>query len=97
MLTLWWPSALLLLLRSLQEQLADLYQGIHSSANTTLLQQYEEVIHSLVSQTLDNRLECDQLETSIKRWGEISVFSSASGQIQEFTDLKEADFDIETD
>lgn len=52
---------------SLREQLAELYQAIHSSANTTLLQQYEEIIHSLVSQSLDNRLECEQLETSIKR------------------------------
>lgn len=52
---------------SLKEQLADLYQAIHSSANMTLLQQYEEIIHSLVNQSLDNRLECEQLETSLKR------------------------------
>ncbi|XP_070828657.1 ras and EF-hand domain-containing protein [Chaetodon trifascialis] len=52
---------------SLREQLADLYQAIHSSANMTLLQQYEEIIHSLISQSQDNRLECEQLETSLKR------------------------------
>ncbi|XP_076588112.1 ras and EF-hand domain-containing protein [Chaetodon auriga] len=52
---------------SLREQLADLYQAIHSSANITLLQQYEEIIHSLISQSQDNRLECEQLETSLKR------------------------------
>lgn len=52
---------------SLREQLADLYQAIHSSANMTLLPQYEEVIQSLISQSLDNRLECEQLEISLKR------------------------------
>uniref|UniRef100_A0AAQ4QKL4 RAS and EF-hand domain containing 2 n=1 Tax=Gasterosteus aculeatus aculeatus TaxID=481459 RepID=A0AAQ4QKL4_GASAC len=52
---------------SLREQLAHLYQAIHSSANTNLLQHYEEIIHSLISQSQDNRLECEQLETSIKR------------------------------
>uniref|UniRef100_A0A7N6F5U0 EF-hand domain-containing protein n=1 Tax=Anabas testudineus TaxID=64144 RepID=A0A7N6F5U0_ANATE len=53
-------------------QLADLYQVIHSSANITLLQQYEEMIHSLISQSLDNRLECEQLETSLKRAEEMN-------------------------
>ncbi|XP_073327478.1 ras and EF-hand domain-containing protein isoform X2 [Pagrus major] len=57
---------------SLKEQLADLYQAIHSSANMTLLQQYEEIIHSLVSQSLDNRLQCEQLETSFKRAEEMN-------------------------
>lgn len=52
---------------SLREQLADLYQAIHSSANMTLLPQYEEIIHSLLTQIQDNRLECEQLETSLKR------------------------------
>uniref|UniRef100_A0A8C2XRA9 RAS and EF-hand domain containing 2 n=1 Tax=Cyclopterus lumpus TaxID=8103 RepID=A0A8C2XRA9_CYCLU len=56
----------------LREQLADLYQDIHSSANTNLLQQYEEIIHSLISQSQDNRLECEQLETSIKRAEEMN-------------------------
>lgn len=52
---------------SFREQLADLYKAIHSSANMTLLQQYEELIHSLISQSLDSRLQCEQLETSLKR------------------------------
>uniref|UniRef100_A0A8C9XT38 RAS and EF-hand domain containing 2 n=1 Tax=Sander lucioperca TaxID=283035 RepID=A0A8C9XT38_SANLU len=56
----------------LREQLADLYQAMNSSANTTLLQQYEEIIHSLISQSLDNRLECEQLETSLKRAEEMN-------------------------
>ncbi|KAM7396693.1 hypothetical protein PAMP_019716 [Pampus punctatissimus] len=57
---------------SLREQLADLYQIIHSSANITVLQQYEEIIQSLISQSLDNRLECEQLETSLKRTEEMN-------------------------
>ncbi|KAF3688840.1 Ras and EF-hand domain-containing protein [Channa argus] len=61
-----------LLSESLKEQLADFYQVIQSSANMTLLQQYEEIIHSLISQTLDNRQECEQLETSLKRAEEIN-------------------------
>ncbi|XP_034734144.1 ras and EF-hand domain-containing protein isoform X2 [Etheostoma cragini] len=65
-------DAELLLSESLREQLADLYQAIHSSANITLLQQYEEIIHSLLSQSLDNRLECEQLETSLKKAEEMN-------------------------
>ncbi|KAG8012636.1 Ras and EF-hand domain-containing protein [Nibea albiflora] len=61
-----------LLSESLREQLGDLYQAIHSSANITLLQQYEEIIHSLINQSLDNRLECEQLETSLKRAEEMN-------------------------
>ncbi|XP_028287987.1 ras and EF-hand domain-containing protein [Parambassis ranga] len=61
-----------LLSESLREQLADLYQAIHSSANVALLQPYEEVIHTLISQSLDNRLECEQLETSLRRAEEIN-------------------------
>ncbi|XP_067445831.1 ras and EF-hand domain-containing protein isoform X1 [Thunnus thynnus] len=57
---------------SLREQLADLYQTIHSSANMTVLQQYEEIIRSLISQSLDNRRECEQLETSLKRTEEMN-------------------------
>ncbi|XP_034542539.1 ras and EF-hand domain-containing protein isoform X2 [Notolabrus celidotus] len=52
---------------SLREQLGEFYQAIHTSTNMTVLQQYEEIISSLVSQSLDSRLECDQLETSLKR------------------------------
>uniref|UniRef100_H3DPJ0 RAS and EF-hand domain containing 2 n=1 Tax=Tetraodon nigroviridis TaxID=99883 RepID=H3DPJ0_TETNG len=51
----------------LREQLADLYQAIRSSANVTLLQQYEEIVQSLLAHIQDNRLQCEQLETSLKR------------------------------
>nr|XP_020509978.1 ras and EF-hand domain-containing protein-like [Labrus bergylta] len=57
---------------SLKEQLAELYQSIHTSANMTVLQQYEEIIHSLLSQSLDSKLECEQLETSLKRAEEMN-------------------------
>ncbi|XP_008295189.1 ras and EF-hand domain-containing protein [Stegastes partitus] len=61
-----------LLSDSLREQLADLYQAIHSSANMTLLQPYEEIIHALINQSLDNRMECEQLETSLRRAEELN-------------------------
>ncbi|XP_044048050.1 ras and EF-hand domain-containing protein isoform X2 [Siniperca chuatsi] len=61
-----------LLSESLREQLADFYQAIHSSTNMTLLPQYEEIIHSLISQSLESRLECEQLETSLKRAEEMN-------------------------
>ncbi|KAM6937302.1 ras and EF-hand domain-containing protein [Xenentodon cancila] len=57
---------------SLREQLADLYQAIHSSANITLLEAYEETVNSLISQSLDNKLERAQLETSLKRAEEMN-------------------------
>ncbi|XP_043981008.1 ras and EF-hand domain-containing protein isoform X2 [Gambusia affinis] len=58
---------------SLREQLADLYQAIHFSANTTLLQAYEETIRSLVSLSLENKLVSEQLETSLKRAEELNT------------------------
>uniref|UniRef100_UPI0037E91E09 ras and EF-hand domain-containing protein isoform X1 n=2 Tax=Semicossyphus pulcher TaxID=241346 RepID=UPI0037E91E09 len=61
-----------LISESLRDQLADLYQSIHTSANMTVLQQYEEIIHSLISQSLDSKLECEQLETSLKRAEEMN-------------------------
>lgn len=59
--------------RRLSEQLASLYQAIHSSANRALLQQYEEVVRSLLNQVGENRQQCEQLETSLMRWGRPSV------------------------
>ncbi|KAM8891375.1 ras and EF-hand domain-containing protein [Spinachia spinachia] len=67
--------------RSLREQLSHLYEALHSSTNTNLLQQYEEIIHSLISQSQDNRLECEQLETSIKRAEEMN--SSQLSELEE--------------
>ncbi|XP_047207613.1 ras and EF-hand domain-containing protein isoform X3 [Girardinichthys multiradiatus] len=61
-----------LLSESVREQLADLYQAIHSSANTALLQAYEELVQSLISLSRENKLECEQLETSLKRAEEIN-------------------------
>lgn len=58
---------------SLREQLADLYQAIRSSADVTLLQQYEEIIQSLLGHIQDNRLQCEQLETSLKRYMHVRI------------------------
>nr|XP_057932050.1 ras and EF-hand domain-containing protein [Doryrhamphus excisus] len=57
---------------SLTKQLADLYQTIQASVNTSVLQQYEQVVRSLVSQSLDNRLECEQLGSSLRRAEEMN-------------------------
>ncbi|XP_061781224.1 ras and EF-hand domain-containing protein [Nerophis lumbriciformis] len=57
---------------SLREQLADLYQTIQACANTLVLQQYEQVVRSLVSQSLANRLESEQLESVLKRSEEMN-------------------------
>ncbi|XP_061533781.1 ras and EF-hand domain-containing protein [Phycodurus eques] len=66
---------------SLREQLADLHQTLQACANTIALQQYERVIFSVVSQSLDNRLECDQLEASLRR-----VEDMNSSQLSELED-----------
>ncbi|XP_053742640.1 ras and EF-hand domain-containing protein [Synchiropus splendidus] len=71
---------------SLREQLADLYQAIHSSANTALLLQYEEVVHSLAGQSLDTRLEFEQLGTSLKRAEEMN--SNRLAEVEEDTQLQ---------
>ncbi|XP_034443733.1 ras and EF-hand domain-containing protein [Hippoglossus hippoglossus] len=70
-----------LLSESLREQLADLYQAIHSCANTALLQEYEKTVHALITQSLDNRQECELLETSLKRAEEMN-----SSQLEELED-----------
>ncbi|XP_069384535.1 ras and EF-hand domain-containing protein isoform X1 [Paralichthys olivaceus] len=70
-----------LLSESLREQLADLYQAIHSCANTALLREYEKTVHALITQSLDNRQECEQLETSLKRAEEMN-----SSQLEELED-----------
>ncbi|XP_077453186.1 ras and EF-hand domain-containing protein isoform X2 [Stigmatopora argus] len=66
---------------SLREQLADLHQVLQTRANAGLLQQYEEVVRSVVSQSLDYRLECFQLEASLRR-----VEDMNSSQLSELED-----------
>ncbi|XP_062246732.1 ras and EF-hand domain-containing protein [Platichthys flesus] len=75
-----------LLSESLREQLADLYQAIHSCANTALLQEYEKTIHALINQSLDNRQECELLETSLKRAEEMN--SSQLEEVEEDIQLQ---------
>lgn len=58
---------------SLREQLAELRQAIRSSADVTLLQQYEDIVQALLAHIQDNRLQCQQLETSLKRYTHPSI------------------------
>uniref|UniRef100_A0A667WRG5 RAS and EF-hand domain containing 2 n=1 Tax=Myripristis murdjan TaxID=586833 RepID=A0A667WRG5_9TELE len=55
-----------------QRQLAELYQAVYSSANVALLQQYEDVIRTFINQSMDYRLESEQLESSLKRAEELN-------------------------
>ncbi|XP_061750785.1 ras and EF-hand domain-containing protein [Nerophis ophidion] len=57
---------------NLREQLADLHQTIQACANTLVMQQYEQVVRSLVSQSLANRLESEQLESVLRRSEEMN-------------------------
>ncbi|XP_029910213.1 ras and EF-hand domain-containing protein [Myripristis murdjan] len=58
--------------QSLRDQLAELYQAVYSSANVALLQQYEDVIRTFINQSMDYRLESEQLESSLKRAEELN-------------------------
>ncbi|XP_029951606.1 ras and EF-hand domain-containing protein isoform X2 [Salarias fasciatus] len=65
-------DAQFLLSESLREQLLDLHQAIRSSGNAAVLELYEDMIQSLIAQSLDNRQTCEQLETSLKRVEEMN-------------------------
>ncbi|KAM6961201.1 ras and EF-hand domain-containing protein [Aplochiton taeniatus] len=56
----------------LREQLADFYQFLHSSSEFLLLQQYEDLIHAFVAESMDHKLESEQLENSLKRTEELN-------------------------
>ncbi|KAK0155070.1 Ras and EF-hand domain-containing protein [Merluccius polli] len=58
-------SALPLLL--LRTRLAGLYQAIVDSANGPLLTHYEVVLNSLISESVDHKMETEQLESTLKR------------------------------
>ncbi|CAJ1056845.1 ras and EF-hand domain-containing protein-like [Xyrichtys novacula] len=58
---------------SLREQLIDLYQAIHTSANMVVLRQYEDTIRSLVNQSQDSKMQCEQMEISLKRSEEMNA------------------------
>ncbi|KAL2092997.1 hypothetical protein ACEWY4_010309 [Coilia grayii] len=57
----------------LRDPLSELYVQIHACANSQLLQQYEELVQSLVIQSRDQRLENEQLETSLRRTEEMNT------------------------
>ncbi|KAJ8344079.1 hypothetical protein SKAU_G00314080 [Synaphobranchus kaupii] len=55
-----------------REQLAELYQQIHSASDMALLRQYESVIKTLVKESKDQASDSQQLETSLKRVEEMT-------------------------
>ncbi|XP_030622657.1 ras and EF-hand domain-containing protein [Chanos chanos] len=57
----------------LRDQLSDVYQQIHSSADTLLLQQYESLVQSFVNEIREQRMESEQLETSLRRIEEVTT------------------------
>ncbi|CAN9499286.1 unnamed protein product [Ophioblennius macclurei] len=61
-----------LLSESLREQISHLHQAIHSTGNEAVLESYEEMVQSLITQSLDNRRMCEQLETSLKRLEDVN-------------------------
>ncbi|XP_031420297.1 ras and EF-hand domain-containing protein isoform X2 [Clupea harengus] len=57
----------------LRDPLSELYQQIHASSDGQLLQQYEELIQGLVNESREQRLENEQLETSLRRTEEMNT------------------------
>lgn len=49
------------------DSLSELYEQIHSTSDELLLQQYEDLIKSLVAESREHRMENEQLETSLRR------------------------------
>ncbi|XP_052008138.1 ras and EF-hand domain-containing protein-like [Xyrauchen texanus] len=52
--------------------LSELYEQIHSTSDELLLQQYEDLIKSLLAESREHRMESEQLETSLRRTEELS-------------------------
>uniref|UniRef100_A0A8C2FEB4 EF-hand domain-containing protein n=1 Tax=Cyprinus carpio TaxID=7962 RepID=A0A8C2FEB4_CYPCA len=49
------------------DELRELYEQIHSTSDELVLQQYEDLIKALVAESKENRMESEQLETSLRR------------------------------
>ncbi|XP_042631110.1 ras and EF-hand domain-containing protein-like isoform X2 [Cyprinus carpio] len=60
------------------DELRELYEQIHSTSDELVLQQYEDLIKALVAESKENRMESEQLETSLRRTEELT-----SGQLVE--------------
>lgn len=63
------------------DALSELYEGIHSTSDELLLQQFEDLIRSLVTEIREHRMESEQLETSLRRTEEVS--SSQLAEMEE--------------
>ncbi|XP_041966813.1 ras and EF-hand domain-containing protein isoform X1 [Alosa sapidissima] len=57
----------------LRDPLSELYIQIYGSSDVQLLQQYEELIQGLVNESREQRLENEQLETSLRRTEEMNT------------------------
>ncbi|XP_062404320.1 ras and EF-hand domain-containing protein isoform X2 [Sardina pilchardus] len=57
----------------LRDPLSELYLQINASSDVQLLQQYEELIQGLVNESREQRLENEQLETSLRRTEEMNT------------------------
>ncbi|KAG9340735.1 hypothetical protein JZ751_020327 [Albula glossodonta] len=55
-----------------REQVAELYQQLHSTSDFSLLRQYEAVIKALVKECKDQLSDSQQLETSLRRVEEMT-------------------------
>ncbi|XP_051513180.1 ras and EF-hand domain-containing protein-like isoform X2 [Myxocyprinus asiaticus] len=64
--------------------LSELYEQIHSTSDELLLQQYEDLIKSLVAESREHRIERERLRTSLRRTEELS-----SSQLAEMEDLQQ--------
>ncbi|XP_015199262.1 ras and EF-hand domain-containing protein isoform X2 [Lepisosteus oculatus] len=64
-----------------QEQVARLYQQIHAFSDDALLQQYESLIDTLVTEHRGHSLETEQLESALRRAEEMTA--------QQLTELEE--------
>lgn len=62
--------------------MSELYEQIHSTSDELLLQQYEDVIKAFVAESKEHRMESEQLETSLRRWGAFPGYSRDAVLIQ---------------
>ncbi|KAF7699172.1 ras and EF-hand domain-containing protein [Silurus meridionalis] len=65
----------------LWDPLSEFYEQIHETSDKLLLQQYEELIKVLVTESKEHRVETDQLESSLRRTEE--MVSTQLSEIEE--------------
>ncbi|KAI5620327.1 ras and EF-hand domain-containing protein, partial [Silurus asotus] len=75
----------------LWDPLSEFYEQIHETSDKLLLQQYEELIKVLVTESKEHRVETDQLESSLRRTEEMvsTQLSEIEEDLQQQLDYKE--------